>query len=64
MYSNRLKEDFPIGDPTKIDRPLCTNEPGFYFIKVKSDINLPILPYRCEVTGKLLFPNGIFSGIY
>lgn len=64
MYSNRLKEDFPIGDPVKIDRPLCTREPGFYFIKVKSDMNIPILPYRCEVTGKLLFPNGVFGGIY
>jgi len=64
MYSNRLKEDFPIGNPVKVIKPLCSSKPGFYFIKVKSDMNLPILPYRCEKTGKLLFPNGVFQGIY
>ena len=64
MYSNRLKEDFPIGNPEKIIRPESTDKPGFYFIRVKSYIHLPILPYRCSLTGKLLFPNGVFEGIY
>lgn len=64
MYSNRLKEDFPIGIPVKILNPSWDNKPGFYFIKVKSNIHLPILPYRCEITGKLLFPNGVFQGVY
>ena len=64
MYSNRLKEDFPIGKPKKLLKPSWENKPGFYYIKVKSDMSLPILPYRCEKTGKLLFPNGIFTGVY
>ena len=52
------------GNPVKVIKPLCSSRPGFYFIKVRSDMSLPILPYRCEKTGKLLFPNGIFEGIY
>lgn len=64
MYSNRLKEYFPIGNPIKILKPKWKNEPGFYYIRVESNINLPILPYRCAETGKLLFPNGIFEGVY
>lgn len=64
MYSNRLKECFPIGEPLKIIKPKWENKPGFYYIRVESNIKLPILPYRCEESGKLLFPNGTFSGVY
>lgn len=64
MYSNRLKELFPIGKPKKISKPKWENTPGFYYIRVKSNLKLPILPYRCKNSGKLLFPNGIFEGVY
>ena len=64
MYSNRLKEYFPIGCPTKVINPKWGGIPGFYYIKVRSNMNLPILPYRCPNTCKLLFPNGVFEGVY
>ena len=64
MYSNRLKELFPIGIPEKKINPKWNENPGFYYIKVKSDMKIPILPYRCKKTGKLLFPNGEFEGLY
>lgn len=64
MYSNRLKDFFPVGDPKKIIKPLDCSKPGFYYVRVKSSMSLPILPYRCINTGKLLFPNGVFSGLY
>lgn len=37
---------------------------AFYFVSVISDMELPILPYRNMKTGKLLFPNGCFCGLY
>jgi len=65
MYTNRLKESFPYGDFTILYKPKDINKMGFYHVKVRSDINpIPILPYRCETTKKLLFPNGEFSGFY
>jgi hypothetical protein len=65
MYTNRLKDEFPYGDFIVLDKPKSVDRIGFYHVKVKSDINpLPILPYRCEITKKLLFPNGVFSGLY
>ena len=65
MYTNRLKESFPYGDFTISNRPKKMDKMGFYHVRVKSNINpIPILPYRCEITKKLLFPNGEFSGFY
>lgn len=65
MYTNRLTEEYPCGkywlevDIDKVDKP------GFYSVTVLSkDFDIPILPYRCEKTNKLLFPNGVFSGVY
>lgn len=64
MYTNRLKELFPYGDCKKVLKPENTEKPGFYSITVHSNLDLPILPYRHPYSGKLLFPNGYFSGIY
>ena len=64
MYTNRLKELYPLGDfkiIKKIDKIECN---GFYYVKVRSNLKLPILPYRHPVSKKLLFPNGVFSGLY
>jgi hypothetical protein len=64
MYSNRLKEAFPLGEPEKKIRPAWENKPGFYSVRVRSNLDIPILPFRCKQTNKLLFPNGEFSGVY
>lgn len=64
MYSNRLTEDYPCGNLFINNNPTDINTPGIYCVNVYSDIKLPILPYREPKTGKLLFPNGEFSGVY
>lgn len=65
MYTNRLKESFPYSNFKIIDKPNDFNIVGFYHIKVESNIkDIPILPYRCPRSKKLLFPNGSFSGLY
>jgi hypothetical protein len=65
MYTNRLKEKFPYGDFSIELEPTDIIKIGFYSVVVESNISLiPILPYRCKKTKKLLFPNGIFSGLY
>ena len=65
MYTNRLKEKFPYGDFSIEIEPNDIEKIGFYSVVVDSNINLiPILPYRCKKTKKLLFPNGVFSGLY
>lgn len=64
MYSNRLKEEYPI-DAGKLNKnPKKIEKPGFYSVTVESHLELPILPFRDVHTGKLIFPNGIFSGLY
>lgn len=65
MYTNRLKEIFPFGDYEILYDPLDISNPGFYSVEVESkSMKIPILPYRCKETKKLLFPNGRFSGVY
>lgn len=65
MYTNRLKELFPYGNFRIICKPNNLAMVGFYHIDVESNIeDIPILPYRCPHTKKLLFPNGLFSGLY
>lgn len=65
MYTNKLKEEFPYGDYKIIKNPKSFKKIGFYLVTVNSNINkIPILPFRCKETNKLLFPNGHFSGLY
>jgi hypothetical protein len=65
MYTNRLKDEFPYGEYKTIKKPKNFKKMGFYYVRVKSEINpIPILPFRCKKTNKLLFPNGEFSGLY
>ncbi len=64
MYTNRLFENYPYGT-YYIDKNLFfIDKPGFYYVSVFSDINFPILPFRDTSSGKLLFPNGSFEGLY
>lgn len=64
MYTNRLMEEYPYGDYIINNSPKKINKKGFFYVSVYSNLDLPVLPYRDEKTGKLLFPNGRFSGLY
>lgn len=65
MYSNRLKEKYPLDIPVYNDFLTDIDKPGFYYVSVESiNFELPILPYRSVDSGKLTFPNGLFSGLY
>lgn len=65
MYANVMKEAFCFGKITKSDKKDITiSKPGFYFVKVESNLNLPLLPKRDFIDKKLLFPNGTWSGVY
>lgn len=64
MYTNRLTEDYPVGEYEIIYKVDKIERNGFYFVEIYSDLLLPILPYRDEKSGKLLFPNGFFYGLY
>lgn len=62
MYSQIMFEDFPIGD-FQYKEPFEIKNIGFYFVTVFSNMIIPVLPYRSP-DGKLIFPNGTFSGLY
>jgi hypothetical protein len=66
MYSEIMKEEFCFGK-IKIIKEVAIEkkiEEGFYDVDVVSnDMNIPILPFRSE-EGKLLFPNGVWRGVY
>ena len=66
MYSEIMKEEFCFGKikvvrEVRIEKKI---EEGFYDVDVISDnMDIPILPFRNE-EGKLLFPNGMWRGVY
>lgn len=63
FYGNILKSTYyPTGYPIYVEKPNNLKVPGFYFVKVSSNIDLPILPYKSD--DGLIFPNGIFSGLF
>jgi hypothetical protein len=64
MYTNRLLDDYPYGSYNRVENVMTITSSGFYFVSVFSNLDLPILPYRDENSGKLLFPNGNFYGLY
>jgi hypothetical protein len=62
MYTNMLRLEYPYGEFYK-KRDVSEIKYGFYNVSVASDLPLPILPYKNK-DGKLIFPNGNFSGTY
>lgn len=62
MYSQIMKEEFPTGE-YKYSKEKKIEKIGFYYVKVISNMDIPVLPFRSE-DGKLMFPNGEFWGLY
>jgi hypothetical protein len=61
MYAQCMLEKFPVGEPYFKLEIKKIEKSGFYYIKYKSNMDLPILPYK---SNKLLFPNGNLEGIF
>lgn len=61
MYAQCMKEKVLGGEIFESDLVKDIKEPGFYWIKFKQNMFLPILPIKRD---KLLFPNGVFEGWY
>lgn len=64
MYSQIMYDKFCFGKLQIIKYITDTKAPGFYNVTVRSNIKeIPVLPYRLK-NGKLLFPNGSWTGTY
>lgn len=64
MYSQCMKERFPIGEYYINYNVKDINKTGFYYIKYKSNMSIPILPHHNKNNFKLLFTNGFNEGLY
>lgn len=60
MYAQCMLERVPINQP-KLEYPSEIVKPGFYKIKFKQNLDIPILPIKND---KLYFANGVFIGTY
>ena len=64
MYAEIMKEDFFFND-IKIEKSDKISEGGFYKVDVVSnDMDIPVLPFKERKDGKLIFPNGEWTGTY
>lgn len=64
MYSQIMHGNFCFGKLQIITGITDIKTPGFYNVTIISNIKeIPVLPYRLE-SGKLLFPNGCWTGTY
>lgn len=72
-YVAAMREEMPVGDRTvltgedaEIDWRRTAKEGGFVecTVKIPATCDLPPLPHRSEKTGKLIFPTGVFSGVW
>jgi hypothetical protein len=61
MYAQCMKEKVFGGEVYESDVILDVRIPGFYWIKFKQKLDIPILPIKRD---KLLFANGEFEGWY
>ena len=69
MYGEIMLSPFPLGK-IKQSSNMDLNKPGFSYVVVKSNSQLPVLPHKWEVyennykSENLIFSNGIFEGLY
>lgn len=61
MYAQCMKEKIPGGEVYESNMIKDIYHPGFYWIKFKQKLEIPILPIK---TDKLVFANGTFEGWY
>jgi hypothetical protein len=64
MYAEIMREEFFFND-IKIEKSHEISEGGFYKVDVFSDnMDIPVLPFKEKRDGKLIFPNGEWTGTY
>ncbi len=61
MYAQCMSEKVLGGEIIESDIIKSIENPGFYWIKFKQNLEMPILPIK---TNKLIFANGVFEGWY
>ncbi len=78
MYGEILKQDLPTGNIKREEAPKDVKKPGFYYVVLKSESRLPILPHRKltkldsdikewddeKIDEDIIFTNGEFEGLY
>lgn len=64
MYAQCMKEKFVFGKYSITTNNISLDEPGFYWIDFKSNIDIPVLPHHRLNDKKLFFTNGMQSGCY
>ena len=63
MYGQCMLEKFPYGKTYLEKNPQNINKPGFYYIMYNSDFDIPVLPHKNKLNGKLMFTNGKNEGL-
>lgn len=63
MYGQCMTERFPTGNGVFEKENLNFNKIGFHCIKFKSNLKIPVLPYKSKEK-KLIFPNGVIVGCF
>lgn len=64
MYSEIMKDVFYFNKP-RIKKTKKLEKPGFYVVDIFSDkMKIPVLPFKEKKEGKLIFPNGKWTGTY
>jgi len=61
MYAQCMSEKVLGGEIIESDIIKSIENPGFYWIKFKQNLEIPVLPIK---TNKLIFANGVFEGWY
>jgi len=64
MYAQCMMEKFPFGKIYIENTPTNFQKPGFYYIEYECYINMPVLPHRSKLNGKLMFVNGLNKGLF
>ncbi len=62
MYAQAMSQKYPVNPKGFEYENLDYRKIGFHVVKVSSDLEIPVLPYKSGL--KLLFPNGTFSGSF
>ena len=64
MYAEIMKEEFFFNN-IEIEKSNEISEGGFYKVDlISDDMDIPVLPFKEKKDGKLIFPNGRWTGTY